>query len=160
MAISYCCEAMHRWSEPCAAHAHDPINCPDQLIAHLPASRVPGIRIHDGGTSLVVIAFCPWCGTRIHPEDGLPGKLLAGSSISRWATRHAPHFLKTQAMTDQNQTSHVRTLTWSEDGHFYAALPDFPGCIGDGPTLPEAIEDCRLASIEWLDEARRLGRMQ
>lgn len=46
------------------------------------------------------------------------------------------------------EVSQIRTLTWSEDGHFYAALPDFPGCIGDGPTLPEAVEDCRKAALE------------
>lgn len=52
------------------------------------------------------------------------------------------------------------TRTWSEDGHFYAMVDALPGCVGDGPTLLAAIEDCRLACLEWLDEARRLGRMQ
>lgn len=54
----------------------------------------------------------------------------------------------------------IRTLAWSEDGHFYAALPDLPGCIGDGPTLPAAVENCRMAALEWLDEARKRGVVQ
>ena len=63
-------------------------------------------------------------------------------------------------MPESPQTTAIHTRTWSEDGHFYAAIDELPGCIGDGPTLPEAIEDCRLAVREWLDEAKRLGRLQ
>ncbi|MEO5645497.1 MAG: hypothetical protein ABIQ40_01565 [Bacteroidia bacterium] len=29
-----------------------------------------GIPIHDGGTSMVVINFCPWCGIKLSNEDG------------------------------------------------------------------------------------------
>lgn len=59
-----------------------------------------------------------------------------------------------------DRTAELHTRTWSESGHYYAAIDELPGCIGDGPTLAAAIEDCRLACREWLDEARRLGRVQ
>lgn len=72
----YCCEQMRRASQPCAAHADNPLDCPDQLISWTKVARIPGIRIHDGGTAVSVIAFCPWCGTRLQPDDGLAGNRM------------------------------------------------------------------------------------
>jgi hypothetical protein len=58
-----CCEAMKaQLNRRCAVH-RDPGDCPDALIGYLPDRREHGIYVHDGGGSLVVIRFCPWCGT-------------------------------------------------------------------------------------------------
>jgi hypothetical protein len=35
--------------------------CPDALIAQ--ANESYGLIIHDGGTSVIAISHCPWCGT-------------------------------------------------------------------------------------------------
>jgi hypothetical protein len=45
----------------------------DVLVAYIPKFDEYGIPVHDGGTSMVEIAFCPWCGTR-----------LPGSKRDRW----------------------------------------------------------------------------
>ena len=44
---------------------HDDMSeCPDSLVTRWP-SGVYGLRIHDGGTAILTIDFCPWCGTRL-----------------------------------------------------------------------------------------------
>jgi hypothetical protein len=49
----------------CPQH-HDPYDCPDNTVVWVPAGYF-GLPIHDGGSSHVVIRFCPWCGARL-PE--------------------------------------------------------------------------------------------
>jgi Domain of unknown function (DUF6980) len=41
---------------------------PDALVAYLPKFDEYGLVVHDGGSSIVQIHFCPWCGTRL-PES-------------------------------------------------------------------------------------------
>lgn len=48
-------------SHECADHPN-PWDCPDALIGSFEDGRI-GLMIHDGGTSLVLIAYCPWCAT-------------------------------------------------------------------------------------------------
>jgi hypothetical protein len=40
-------------------------DCPDAVIAYSPQFDEYGLMIHDGGTSRVLIAFCPFCGSRL-----------------------------------------------------------------------------------------------
>jgi len=64
----HCCDDMARQVvAECPVHP-DPWQCPDALIGYLPQSDECGIRVHDGGSSLVLISFCPWCGARL-PES-------------------------------------------------------------------------------------------
>jgi len=61
----HCCDAMARqvaWR--CAGH-EDPFDCPDALVMFDARFQEYGLIIHDGGTSVVGIAFCPWCGSRL-----------------------------------------------------------------------------------------------
>lgn len=51
-------------------------------------------------------------------------------------------------------------LPHSQGGGFIASDPELPGCMGDGETEAEALADLADARLEWLDEARRLGRVQ
>jgi hypothetical protein len=46
----------------------DRSDCPDCLVQYSPKFREYGLLVHDGGSSMVVIRFCPWCGTRL-PES-------------------------------------------------------------------------------------------
>ncbi|HBR84464.1 MAG TPA: hypothetical protein DD861_09765 [Erythrobacter sp.] len=46
----------------CSEH-RDRSDCPDCLIEFNPEFERYGILIHDGGSSMVAIEFCPWCGT-------------------------------------------------------------------------------------------------
>ena len=58
----HCCDVMARQANlRCDSHA-DPFDCPDALIGFTARFQEYGLIIHDGGTSSVGIAFCPWCG--------------------------------------------------------------------------------------------------
>ncbi|MGA5817906.1 DUF6980 family protein [Kitasatospora sp. NPDC094028] len=64
----HCCESMTaQLNRPCDRH-EDPFDCPDALIHFSPKFQEYGIVIHDGGASVSVIEFCPWCGHRL-PES-------------------------------------------------------------------------------------------
>lgn len=60
---SYCCEMMeNKLRESCPTHGR---NCPDIVMSRLtkgPGAGRFGIPVHDGGSSVVVIDYCPWCG--------------------------------------------------------------------------------------------------
>jgi ribosomal protein S27AE len=45
----------------CAEHP-DRFACPDCLVHYEARSREYGLIVHDGGTAVVRIRFCPWCG--------------------------------------------------------------------------------------------------
>jgi hypothetical protein len=62
--VEVCCEEMRaqlNWG--CADHA-SPFECPDALVGRFGPARTYGLYIHDGGSSLLAIRFCPWCGAR------------------------------------------------------------------------------------------------
>lgn len=54
-------------STHCDIHA-DRFECPDALLAYSPKFDEYGIIVHDGGSSVSAIAFCPWCGTELPPS--------------------------------------------------------------------------------------------
>ena len=62
-----CCERMaadlnHR----CNVHL-ERSDCPDAFIEQVRGGY--GLMVHDGGSSVVEIAFCPWCGSKL-PQIG------------------------------------------------------------------------------------------
>ena len=55
--MRHCCERMgHDLNRTCALHANR-FDCPDALIAQMRGGY--GVIVHDGGSSVVKIAFCP-----------------------------------------------------------------------------------------------------
>jgi predicted RNase H-like HicB family nuclease len=52
----------------------------------------------------------------------------------------------------------VSPLSEEDGGGFLATVPDLPGCMSDGETPAEAIENVQGAIQEWLHLARKLGR--
>ena len=46
-----------------------------------------------------------------------------------------------------------------DGGGFIALVPDLPGCMSDGDTREEAARNAADAISEWIDEAKRLGRV-
>jgi hypothetical protein len=64
----HCCQQMSEHvNQRCEQHP-DAFDCPDKLIHHSAGTGEYGIIIHDGGSSYVVINYCPWCGARL-PGD-------------------------------------------------------------------------------------------
>lgn len=68
-----CCADMQaHLNRVCTQHP-DPWACTDYTLVRATAwcdrrkRRVPcvGIPVRDGGSSFIVIAFCPWCGKRV-----------------------------------------------------------------------------------------------
>ncbi|MBR4587279.1 MAG: type II toxin-antitoxin system HicB family antitoxin [Lachnospiraceae bacterium] len=51
------------------------------------------------------------------------------------------------------------TIKWSpEDASYIAEAPELPGCMADGKTYAETLENVTVAIDEWIETARALGR--
>jgi hypothetical protein len=65
--VEHCCDMMAgNVDSTCDQHPNR-YDCPDCLIAYWPESKTYGIIVHDGGESVIVISYCPWCGGKL-PE--------------------------------------------------------------------------------------------
>ena len=50
-------------------------------------------------------------------------------------------------------------IYWSEqDNRFIAEVPELPGCMADGKTYDECVQQVQDVMREWIDYARELGR--
>jgi hypothetical protein len=64
----FCCEAMESAvAEPCDVHGWTEW-CPDRIVHYSARFDEYGIPILDGGSSVIVLSFCPWCGRSL-PES-------------------------------------------------------------------------------------------
>jgi hypothetical protein len=61
----HCCEDMRREVERVCDQHPDRHDCPDCLVQYSPKFREYGILVHDGGTSHLLLRFCPWCGAKL-----------------------------------------------------------------------------------------------
>ncbi len=52
-----------------------------------------------------------------------------------------------------------RIISWSEkDGFYIVEIPELPGCMADGKTILEAIENTEIIIKEWIEVAMANGR--
>lgn len=50
-------------------------------------------------------------------------------------------------------------IYWSKDDNaFIAEVPELPGCMADGASYIEAIENVQVVMNEWIETAKELGR--
>jgi len=50
-------------------------------------------------------------------------------------------------------------IYWSEgDNSFIAEVPELPGCMADGKTYQEAVDNAVIVIDEWIETAKDLGR--
>jgi len=50
-------------------------------------------------------------------------------------------------------------IYWSdEDQSYIAEIPELPGCMADGETYQEAVNNAQVIISEWLETAENLGR--
>jgi predicted RNase H-like HicB family nuclease len=58
-----------------------------------------------------------------------------------------------------NQHKYELILYWSEkDDSFLVEIPELPGCMADGKTYSEAVENAHVVIDEWIETARSLNR--
>ncbi len=50
--------------QTCSEHV-DRFDCPDALVDYSVKFDEYGLIVHDGGSSMVCIQFCPWCGVKL-----------------------------------------------------------------------------------------------
>ena len=63
----HCCDRMdHDLNQRCDVH-ETRYACPDALINVVRGGY--GLIVHDGGSSVIEISFCPWCGSKL-PKIG------------------------------------------------------------------------------------------
>jgi hypothetical protein len=61
----HCCSSMRAHLERhCPLHP-SPFDCPDSIVYFDEDREQYGLIIHDGGTSVIAIAYCPWCGAAL-----------------------------------------------------------------------------------------------
>ena len=50
-------------------------------------------------------------------------------------------------------------IFWSEENNAYIAeVPELPGCMADGSTYYEALQNAELVIEEWIETAKSIGR--
>lgn len=50
-------------------------------------------------------------------------------------------------------------IYWSDDDQcFITEVPELPGCMSDGKTQKEALENTQIIIAEWIETAKELGR--
>lgn len=60
-----CCDSLRAALQiECEAH-DDPFDCPDSLIAYNEGLEQFALIVHDGERTVVLICFCPWCGSSL-----------------------------------------------------------------------------------------------
>jgi antitoxin HicB len=60
-------------------------------------------------------------------------------------------------MTNLEYTVVVEPLSQDDGGGFVATVPDLPGCMSDGETPAEALENVQDAIAAWIEAAHDLG---
>jgi len=59
----------------------------------------------------------------------------------------------------QENIKYELIVYWSEDdGAYIVNVPELPGCMADGKTYKEAIQNVLIVIEEWMETARELGR--
>ncbi len=50
-------------------------------------------------------------------------------------------------------------IFWSEDDNAYLAeVPELPGCMADGNSYNEVLENIQIVMQEWIDMAKSINR--
>ena len=51
-------------------------------------------------------------------------------------------------------------IYWSKDDNsFVVEVPELPGCMADGQSYAEAVKNAEEIIDEWIETARKLGRL-
>lgn len=61
-------------------------------------------------------------------------------------------------MNEHDYSVRIGRLPESEGGGFIAIVPDLPGCMSDGETEHEALDNVQEAIHDWIACAQAMGR--
>lgn len=90
--MTYCCETMKLTvTRSCATHGS---HCPDIVMVQQTEGVVKGrfgIPIHDGGSAVISIDFCPWCGTALPGNVPIPTPAEAAQDLARDLRKRGVH---------------------------------------------------------------------
>ena len=97
-AKNHCCTRMTQAVNfRCLKH-DDPSDCADQLLYYCAPFDEYGLLIHDGGSSYVLIAHCPWCGKSLPtPKRELWFETLSAMGFDEPMDQEIPDEFKTDA---------------------------------------------------------------
>jgi predicted RNase H-like HicB family nuclease len=57
------------------------------------------------------------------------------------------------------QSRYELVIYWSDaDQRFIVEVPELPGCMADGASYGEAVQNVDMVIQEWLETAHQLGR--
>jgi len=62
-------------------------------------------------------------------------------------------------MSARDYEIHIRPLSEEDGGGYLATVPELPGCMSDGETPQEALENVLDAVNCWIEGAREMGRV-
>ena len=91
-------------------------------------------------------------------HGGLDGRVTPGHDGGGVLPYGVDRLSKDFVVTQLRYPVLIEPLSEDDGGGFLATVPDLPGCMSDGETPAEAIENVQDAIEEWLDLARKLGR--
>ena len=60
-------------------------------------------------------------------------------------------------MSPQEYEVRIRPLSDEDGGGFFAEVPELPGCMSDGETPQEALENAYDAIACWVEAAKEMG---
>jgi len=79
-------------------------DCPDALVGLFGKHANYGLLIHDGGSSHIEIAYCPWCGTRLRGGKSAVTQPtvheIAGGDVVLWSVDGTVHIKTTDKHND------------------------------------------------------------
>lgn len=56
-------------------------------------------------------------------------------------------------------SKYSKIIYWSqEDKSYIVEVPELPGCMADGSTQEEALQNAEIIISEWIETAKKLGR--
>lgn len=114
---SFCCKAMHRHATHSCDQHRSVFDCPDTLIHRAQDGR-HGIIVHDGGSSFIVMAFCPWCGAKLpNAEDDVGHRMIEAGEHEPMTPDEAERFDRGEGLRETARQL-VQQLGWyaSDEG--------------------------------------------